>query len=107
MPGCSFSRRPPDLPRPGPGEGPLGLRRSLIALLRFTAAAIPASAAGYGVYVLSGGATGWMLQDKLLGTAGAALIGIVCVVVYALILILTRAPEMKSAIALVRTRFGR
>lgn len=87
--------------------GPLGLRRSLIALLRFTAAAIPASAAGYGVYVLSGGATGWMLQDKLLGTAGAALIGIVCVVVYALILILTRVPEMKSAIALVRTRFGR
>lgn len=87
--------------------GPLGLRRSLLALLRFTAAAIPAAAAGYGVYMLSGGDTGWMLQDKIFGTAGTALICIVSLVIYVLILFATRAPEIKFAVDLLRARFSR
>ncbi|MBU4464358.1 MAG: murein biosynthesis integral membrane protein MurJ [Actinobacteria bacterium] len=72
------------------------------ALGRFALAAVPAGAAGWGLYLLLGGADGWMVSDKLWGALGAAIIGSVSLVVYAGFLALLRAPELGPATALVR-----
>lgn len=87
--------------------GPFGLGRALGALARFALAAIPAGAAGWGAYLLSGGPEGWMLADKLFGALGTLVIGLVAVVVYVAVLALLRAPELRLGIGLLRSRFGR
>lgn len=84
--------------------GPLGLGGTWTALVRFVLMAIPAGAAGYGAYLLCGGADGWMLQDKLWGALGAALIAAVCGLVYLLLLFVFRVPELRVAIDTVRRR---
>lgn len=86
--------------------GPLGLGSTWNALVRFVLMAIPAGAAGYGVYLLSGGADGWMLQDKLWGALGAALIAAVCGAVYLVLLFVFRVPELRVAMDTVRSRRG-
>lgn len=86
--------------------GPLGLGSTWWALARFLFAAIPAGAAGWGVFVLFGGADGWMLQGMLQGALGAAVIGAVSVLVYVGLLALFRAPELRIAIDTVRRRRG-
>jgi putative peptidoglycan lipid II flippase len=82
--------------------GPLGMGASLWALARFALAALPAAAAGYGVFLWSGGAQGWMTADKLWGALGCAVIGGTCVLVYAIVLALFHSPELKSVTGLVR-----
>ncbi|GAA4193956.1 hypothetical protein GCM10022219_16480 [Microbacterium oryzae] len=87
--------------------GPLGMGGSLRALLRFTVAALPAAAAGYGVYLLTGGADGWMLAEKLPAVLGCAVIGAVVALVYVLALAVLRAPELKAITQLLRGRLRR
>lgn len=84
--------------------GPLGLGSTWGALVRFVLMAIPAGLAGFGVYVLSGGAEGWMVQDKIWGALGAAVIAAVSGIVYLLLLLVFRAPELKVAVDTVRRR---
>ena len=84
--------------------GPLGLGSTWWALARFALAAVPAGAAGWAVFQLAGGVDGWMLQGMLQGAAGAAVIGIVSVVVYVGLLALFRAPELTVAVGAVRRR---
>ncbi|MDQ0614644.1 putative peptidoglycan lipid II flippase [Microbacterium sp. W4I4] len=91
--------------------GGLELPRTLLSMLRFTIAAIPAGFAGWGVFVLMGADDGWtagqtgsVFVDKLLGAVGTGVIGLVAVIVYALVLIVIRAPELASPRGLV-TRF--
>ena len=54
------------------------------------------------VYALLGGATGWMTSGQLLGALGAAIIGIVCLLVYVGMLALLRAPELAPAMGIAR-----
>jgi putative peptidoglycan lipid II flippase len=82
--------------------GGIGAAQWLGSLGRFVLAAIPAAAAGYGVLVLLGGADGWITADKFLGAAGAAIVGLVVLAVYAGILAVFRAPELKPATAMIR-----
>ncbi len=86
--------------------GPLGLGSTWRALVRFVLMAVPAGAAGYGAYLLTGGAGGWMLQDKLWGALGAAMIAAVCGIVYLLLLFMFRVPELKVAVDTVRRQRG-
>lgn len=72
------------------------------ALAFFALAAIPAAAAGWGVYLLSGGADGWMAADKFLGALGAVVIGLVCLIVYFGVLALFRTPDLAPATAILR-----
>jgi putative peptidoglycan lipid II flippase len=87
--------------------GRTGVHVWVRSLVRFAVAAVPAGLAGWGVYLLFGGDAGWMAAEKLLGALGAAVIGIVTVVVYLLVLWLMRSPELRPAIAVVRRRLGR
>ncbi|AZS36835.1 putative peptidoglycan biosynthesis protein MviN [Microbacterium lemovicicum] len=87
--------------------GPLGLARPLAAIGRFVLAAIPAGAAGYGVYLWTGGGEGWMLGSLFLGAAGTALICATAGAIYVGILAAFRTPELATAARLVRARFGR
>ncbi|MER7797080.1 murein biosynthesis integral membrane protein MurJ [Microbacterium sp. NPDC096154] len=94
--------------------GPLGMGESLWALTRFTLAAIPAGAAAFGVYLVSGGANGWMaaadvtgIAGRLLGAVGTGVVGGVALVVYVLVLALFRAPELRTTGTLVRRLLGR
>ena len=77
--------------------GPLGLGAAFRGILRFVLAAIPAAAAGWGVFLLFGGVEGWTVSERLLGFLGAALIGGVTLFVYAAILALFRTPELATA----------
>ena len=74
----------------------------LLALGRFALAAVPPAAAGWLVFEATGGIGGWMVADRWLGAVGAALIGVVCVVVYVVVLALLRAPELGPALQTVR-----
>ena len=65
-------------------------------------AAVPAAAAGWGVFVLLGGADGWTTSSALLGAVGSAIIGIASMLVYVAFLALFRAPELTVATGLVR-----
>ncbi|WP_298870089.1 murein biosynthesis integral membrane protein MurJ [uncultured Microbacterium sp.] len=80
----------------------IGTGSWLLALGRFALAAVPAAAAGWGVLLLLGGTTGWMTTSALAGAAGAAVLGIVVLVVYIGILALFRTPELAPALALGR-----
>ncbi|WP_144881647.1 murein biosynthesis integral membrane protein MurJ [Microbacterium paraoxydans] len=82
--------------------GGLEVRSWLAAVGRFGLAAVPAGLAGWGVFVLSGGADGWMMGSAMLGALGTAVIGLVVVLVYVAILAVFRAPELKAAGGLVR-----
>ncbi|WP_435748467.1 murein biosynthesis integral membrane protein MurJ [Microbacterium sp. PMB16] len=82
--------------------GGLQIRSWMTAIARFALAAVPAGLAGWGVYLLSGGIDGWMLDGQFLGAIGTAIIGLVVVVVYLVILALLRAPELKVAGSLAR-----
>ena len=63
---------------------------------------MPAAGAGWLTFLLLGGVEGWTVSDKLLGALGAALIGIVSLLVYGGFLALLRAPELGPAMALAR-----
>lgn len=86
--------------------GPFGLGRTLVALGRFVCAAALAASAGFGVYMLSGGAEGWMLTDKLTGALGTVLIGAASLIVYLAVLAALRTRELSLAFAAVRQRLG-
>lgn len=74
----------------------------MLALGRFAVAAVPAAGAGWLTYQLLGGASGWTTAGQLLGAVGTAVIGVVVLLVYVAFLALLRAPELDSALALVR-----
>ena len=74
----------------------------MLSLGRFALAAVPAAGAGWLTFLLLGGVEGWTVSDKLLGAVGAAIIGSVCLAVYAGLLALLRAPELGPAVALAR-----
>ncbi|QEW04704.1 murein biosynthesis integral membrane protein MurJ [Microbacterium lushaniae] len=82
--------------------GGIGVRAWLTALGRFVIAAVPAAAAGWGVFLLLGGTGGWTTADKLLGALGAGIIGSVVLVVYVGVLALMRAPELAPAAGMLR-----
>lgn len=82
--------------------GGLGVTSWLGALGRFALAAIPAAAAGWGVFLVFGGVDGWMTSSVVLGAAGSAILGLVCAVVYVGVLALLRAPELGPALAMAR-----
>ena len=74
----------------------------MISLGRFALAALPAAAAGWGVYLLLGGPAGWTTSNPLLAAVGTGIIGLGVLVVYAGMLAVLRAPELHSALGLVR-----
>ncbi len=82
--------------------GHLETGRWMLALGRFTLAAVPATAAGWGVFLLLGGVDGWTLNDKLFGALGGGIIGAAALAVYVAFLWLLRAPELQVATGLVR-----
>ncbi|OAN33960.1 murein biosynthesis integral membrane protein MurJ [Microbacterium sp. H83] len=82
--------------------GGLQIRGWMTAVLRFAIAAVPAGLAGWGVFLLLGGPTGWTTADKLQGALGTCIIGLAVLVVYVVILALLRAPELKAAGSMVR-----
>lgn len=82
--------------------GGLQIGSWMSAILRFAIAALPAGFAGWGVFLLLGGPTGWTTADKLLGAIGTCIIGAVVVVVYIGILALMRAPELTVAGSMLR-----
>ena len=74
----------------------------MLALGRFAIAAVPAGGAGWLTLELLGGVEGWTASDKLLGALGAAVIGMVVLVVYLGFLAVLRAPELGPALATAR-----
>lgn len=82
--------------------GPLGLGPTWRALSGFALMAVPSGAAGVGLFLLLGGTSGWMMQDKLWGALGTCLIAAACVVVYVSLLALFRSPELQTAKDLMR-----
>jgi putative peptidoglycan lipid II flippase len=80
----------------------IGTASWLLALGRFALAAIPAAAAGYGVWLLLGGVGGWTTSSALTGALGAAVLGSVVLAVYVGILALFRTPELTPALSLAR-----
>ncbi|WP_203136658.1 murein biosynthesis integral membrane protein MurJ [Microbacterium sp. JZ31] len=87
--------------------GSLGMAGNLWALARFTLAAVPAGAAGWGVYLLSGAEAGWMTAGMFQGAVGVCVVGAVALLVYVAILAIFRAPELRAAFGLVRRLVGR
>ncbi|SJN46910.1 Proposed peptidoglycan lipid II flippase MurJ [Microbacterium esteraromaticum] len=89
--------------------GGLELPQTLLSIGRFFMAAIPAGLAGWGAYVLMGAGAGWTAGqtgmtfiDKMLGAVGTGVVGLIAVIVYALVLVLLRAPELAGATRLVK-----
>ncbi|WP_127473602.1 murein biosynthesis integral membrane protein MurJ [Microbacterium sulfonylureivorans] len=82
--------------------GGLRIGSWMLALGRFALAAVPAAGAGWLTFQLLGGVDGWTVSDKLLGALGAAVIGSVVLVVYVGFLALLRAPELSTAVGLVK-----
>jgi putative peptidoglycan lipid II flippase len=83
-------------------RGDIGIGSWMLALGRFAIAGVPAAGAGWLTFVLVGGVEGWTTSSQLLGAVGAAIIGVVALVVYAGVLALLRAPELAVATQLVR-----
>lgn len=77
--------------------GPLGLGSASRALVRFALMAVPAGAAGVWVFVVMGGTSGWMMQDKIWGALGATAIAVACGLVYLFLLVIFRTPELGVA----------
>ncbi|MEZ3160658.1 murein biosynthesis integral membrane protein MurJ [Microbacterium sp. BWT-B31] len=82
--------------------GALRVRTWMLSLARFVIAAIPAGAAGWGVFLLLGGIDGWTVSSQLLGAVGTVIIGAVAVAVYFPVLVLLRTPELAPVFALLR-----
>jgi putative peptidoglycan lipid II flippase len=82
--------------------GTIGMSETVWAIVRFSLAAMPAAAAGVGVFLLSGGTSGWMLAGMLQGVLGTCTIGAVVGGVYLAILALFRTPELTPAFDMVR-----
>ncbi|WP_217177047.1 murein biosynthesis integral membrane protein MurJ [Streptomyces sp. AC495_CC817] len=89
--------------------GGLELRQTSLSLLRFAVAAIPAGLAGWGTYLLLGAGDGWTVGhtgspfvDRILGAVGTGVIGLVAVVVYVVVLLILRAPELSAATRMLR-----
>ena len=89
--------------------GGLELGETVRSLVRFAIAAIPAGLAGWGVYLLLGAGEGWTagntgsnFLDRLLGALGTGVIGLAAVIVYVVVLLLLRAPELSSARRMIR-----
>ena len=82
--------------------GGIGVGSWMSSIARFALAAVPAAAAGWGVFLLTGGNEGWTTTDKIFGALGAALIGIVTLAVYGAVLAIFRAPELRPAVAIVQ-----
>lgn len=74
----------------------------MLALLRFTLAAAPAAAAGWGVFLLMGGASGWTTSSIYTGAIGCFIIAPVVLAVYVGVLALLRAPEVSAAVGIVK-----
>lgn len=72
------------------------------ALLRFTLAAVPATAAGWGVFLLLGGTQGWTTANIFTGAAGCIIIAPVVLGVYVGALALLRAPELEVASGVIK-----
>ncbi len=82
--------------------GGLQIRSWMTAIGRYAVAAVPAGFAGWGVFLLLGGPTGWTTSDKIQGAIGTCIIGVSVVLVYVAILALLRAPELKVAGGMLR-----
>ncbi len=82
--------------------GALRVRVWLVALARFIAAAIPATAAGWLTFQLLGGVDGWTVSSQLLGAIGTVIIGSVSAIVYVGFLALLRTPELTAVGAALR-----
>lgn len=82
--------------------GGVGTVTWVSALGRFALAAAPAVAAGWGVFLLLGGAYGWTSANALTGAAGAGIIGIVVLAFYLGILALFRAPELDAISGIIK-----
>lgn len=82
--------------------GTIGVATWLGALMRFAAAAVPATAAGWGVFLLLGGTQGWTTSGPVWGAVGAGIVGLVAIVIYGLILMAFRVPETAVVADLVR-----
>lgn len=87
--------------------GRLRLAATWRALARFAAASIPAFAAGWLTFLLLGGTEGWTTTDRLLGAAGAAIVGAAALLVYVAMLAVLRAPELAIAVRTARRLMGR
>lgn len=83
-------------------RGDIGVGSWMLALGRFAIAGVPAAGAGWLTFVLLGGSDGWTTSGPFLGAVGAAIIGLVALVVYVAFLALLRAPELTTATQLVR-----
>lgn len=82
--------------------GPISFAPTWRALARFAVAAVPAFIAGFGVFLLTGAASGWTSDGRIGGFLGAVLVGGTSLVVYVGALALLRAPEVKIATDAVR-----
>jgi len=82
--------------------GGLRVGEWMLSLGRFVLAALPAAAAGWGVYLLLGGPVGWTTSNPLLAAVGTGIIGLGVLVVYVGMLAVLRAPELHGAFGLVR-----
>ena len=80
----------------------IGAARWILALVRFIVAGVPAAAAGWGVFLLLGGAAGWTTADRIPGAVGCIIIAPVVLAVYLGLLALLRAPELEALKGLVR-----
>lgn len=76
-------------------------------LARCLLAAVPATLAGWALYLALGGQAGWFVSDKLPGVLGTIAIGLLSGAVYVSALAMFRAPELAAALALIRARFPR
>lgn len=82
--------------------GDIGVAAWLLSLGRFILAALPAAGAGWLTFLALGGVGGWAVSEKWFGALGAAIIGVVSLVVYAAFLAMLRAPELAPAVRLAR-----
>ena len=80
----------------------IGTAGWILALGRFVLAAIPASAAGWGVFLLLGGSGGWTTANVFAGAAGCVIVAVPVLAVYIGVLALLRAPELDALRSLMR-----
>lgn len=82
--------------------GELRVRVWMLSLARFLVAAVPAGAAGWGTFVLLGGADGWTTSSVWLGAVGSLVIALATAVVYFGVLVLLRTPELRPVGTMLR-----